>query len=404
MVAEPAGLAPGREAHVGHPESSRRIVRESLAAVRRHLGVEVAFVGRFGDGRRWVDFVDADAGFRPFEAGASDPVEETYCLRVADGRIPQLIPDTGSVQEVHPLPATWQFPVGSHIALPLESSDGVVIGTLCCFSREPDPDLRDRDLQVLRLFADVVSTHLQFLMTHEKATARTRQLLTDVIDGGGPAMALQPIVDLHEDRVYAYEALARFPATLGGTPDLWFSQAAAVGLGAELEAAAVRSALSLLPRLPQGTRLSLNLSAAALCDGEVAELFTADVLAHLVLELTEHTRVACYDTLTAHLARFRHGGAAIAVDDAGTGYAGLEHILRLRPDVLKLDRVLVDGVSAHPGKQAMVESMVSFTRRTGAHVVAEGVETGEDLQTLRGLGVPYAQGYYLGRPSSPLTP
>jgi EAL domain-containing protein (putative c-di-GMP-specific phosphodiesterase class I) len=118
----------------------------------------------------------------------------------------------------------------------------------------------------------------------------------------------------------------------------------------------------------------------------------------LVVELTEHQRVLMSAKLTYSLDQLRAAGVRIAVDDAGSGYAGLEHILDLRPDVLKLDRALVQGIAAHPGRQAMCDAMVRFAGRTGAVLVAEGVEDEEDLRVLRYLGVRHAQGFLLGRP------
>lgn len=118
-----------------------------------------------------------------------------------------------------------------------------------------------------------------------------------------------------------------------------------------------------------------------------------------MLELTEHHRIEGQQQLNAALDRVRQAGGRIAVDDAGSGYAGLQRILALRPEVLKLDRSLVHGVKGHLGQQAMCQAMVDFSRRMGADLVAEGVETEDDLLTLRGLGVSHAQGYLLGRPS-----
>jgi EAL domain-containing protein (putative c-di-GMP-specific phosphodiesterase class I) len=118
-----------------------------------------------------------------------------------------------------------------------------------------------------------------------------------------------------------------------------------------------------------------------------------------VVELTEHQSITPSRLLAHRLETLRGAGVRIAVDDAGSGYAGLERILHLRPEVLKLDRVLVQGVAQHAGRRAMCEAMVQFTRRTGAALVAEGVEEEPDLEVLRRLGVDFAQGYLLGLPT-----
>ena len=219
---------------------------------------------------------------------------------------------------------------------------------------------------------------------------------------GGPQIALQPIVELSSRRTASFEALARFPAVEENShwgPDRWFEEATAAGRGPELEAAALTAALARLGAVPASMRLSVNVSARALCASErVRALVTGDEAARLVVELTEHDQVDDYDRLWRILSRIRAAGGRIAVDDAGSGYAGLAHILRLRPEVLKLDRSLVQGIADDPSRQAMCIAMVGFTDRTGSALVAEGVEDPEDLEVLTSLGVPMAQGFLLGRP------
>ena len=381
------------------PESSRRVICSSLQAVRHHLGMEVAFVGRFDHGRRIFEFVDAGDSFCPIHQGDSDPREGSYCDLVASGRIPELIPDTSEVPEVVDLPVTREVPVGSHISVPLRSASGETFGTFCCFSRQADPTLRQRDLDVLKVVGEVVAEHLHFLLGHREAHDEALSRVTAVLDTGGPAMALQPIVDLRSDRVSGFEALARFPREIGWTPDRWFAEAQAVGLGPELEVSAVGAALRLLPRLPEATSLAVNVSAHTLAaSDDVARIMARHEPSRLILEITEHERLVLDDTTRERLARLRSSGVRVAVDDAGSGYAGLEHILQVSPDVLKLDRVLVQGIAEDPARQAMCDAMVRFTARTGATLVAEGVEADTDLETLRYLGVRHAQGYLLGRP------
>lgn len=391
----PPSVRPGNT-----PESSRQVIASSLNAVRNHLGMDVAFVGRFERGRRIFEFVDDAGSFCPVAPGGSDPEEDTYCHLVASGRIPELIPDTADVPEVQTVPATNVLPVGSHLSVPLRGVDGVPFGTFCCFSRRPRPDLAHEDLNALRVVGDIVAAHLHFLLGHREASDETYERITAVLDSGGPTMALQPVFDLRRDEVDGYEALARFGGGLDWTPDRWFAEAAMIGLGPQLEAAAVAAALRLLPRLPEGTSLGVNVSAAALAHSDtIVEMLTSTSPRRLVLELTEHERLVLGDGVSERLAKLREAGVRIAADDAGSGYAGLEHILQLDPDVLKLDRALVQGIADDPARQAMCDAMVRFVARTGAALVAEGVETQTDLDVLKYLGVHAAQGYLLGRPT-----
>jgi EAL domain-containing protein (putative c-di-GMP-specific phosphodiesterase class I) len=278
--------------------------------------------------------------------------------------------------------------------------DGDTFGTFCCFSREPRPDLGEDDLNVLKVVGDVVAVHLHYLLGHREASDDTYARITGVLESGGPTMALQPVFDLRRDRVDGFEALARFGGDTDWTPDRWFAEAATVGLGPQLEAAAVASALRLLPRLPDGTTLGVNVSAAALAASDaIVQMMTSTSPRRLVLELTEHERLVLVGGVSERLAQLREAGVRIAADDAGSGYAGLQHILQLDPDVLKLDRALVQGISEDPARQAMCDAMVRFAARTGAALVAEGVETQGDLDVLKYLGVHAAQGYLLGRPT-----
>jgi hypothetical protein len=123
-------------------------------------------------------------------------------------------------------------------------------------------------------------------------------------------------------------------------------------------------------------------------------------LSGVVLELTEHTRLDGAGRAGAVLDAVRGAGALVAMDDAGTGYAGLELLLELRPDMVKLDRALVSGIDADPVKRTLVQVFGDLVGRMDGWVLAEGIETPAELDTVIGLGVPLAQGWALGRPQA----
>jgi EAL domain-containing protein (putative c-di-GMP-specific phosphodiesterase class I) len=126
-----------------------------------------------------------------------------------------------------------------------------------------------------------------------------------------------------------------------------------------------------------------------------------DDLSNVVIEITEHELASEDGSLEEGLARLRNRGARIAVDDAGAGYAGLNQIMRVQPEIIKLDRSLVEGVHADGAKAALIEFFVLFASRVGAKVCAEGIETVDELRAVVNLGVTFGQGYLLGRPSEP---
>ncbi len=209
--------------------------------------------------------------------------------------------------------------------------------------------------------------------------------------------AFQPVMEVATGRVAGYEALARFAPPFARPPQLWFAQAHRCGLGPALEAAAVRAALA-VPGRPAGTFLALNVSPAALLSPEVKAALPLD-LDGIAIELTEHEAFDEDVALELALVTLRERGARIALDDAGAGYAGLQQLIRLRPDIVKVDRSLVAGIHADASKRALLEALARFSGTTGAAVCAEGVEEAAELRALAGLDVTYAQGYALARPA-----
>lgn len=212
---------------------------------------------------------------------------------------------------------------------------------------------------------------------------------------------LQPIVALDTGQVWGVEALARFPGHPQPGPAQWFASALRDGRGPELEELALRGALDVLALLPSELRLTVNLSAQALLSAAVQELLLETADPRVVVELTEHEQVADYPALLRVLAAVRELGMGVGIDDFGAGHSSLQHVLHLEPEVVKLDLALVQGVGQCARRQALVEVMLGFCRKTGAVLVAEGVETTDDLAQLARLGVGLAQGWVLARPAPP---
>lgn len=227
-------------------------------------------------------------------------------------------------------------------------------------------------------------------------------LIDGVIAGHRLRSLYQPIVDLQRRVVTGYEALTRVDADVAVGPDRWFAEAAARGRLGELEALAVRSALSRRDRLPPNCFLTVNLDPESLLERRVMDEF--DHLGRLdgiVVEVTEHRPMTEPAAQRSALERLRAAGAMIAVDDAGTGHSGLQQILDLRPAILKLDRALVEGIDGDEAKVALVEMIGLFADRIDAWLLAEGVETVAEARRLDRLGVPLVQGYWFSRPAPP---
>lgn len=231
---------------------------------------------------------------------------------------------------------------------------------------------------------------------------RSHSSVNYILHTGALRTVFQPIVSLTTGAVIGAEALSRFTADPHLAPDVWFQRAHDVGLGVELEFLALRTALASAANLPKHIYVSVNLSPQALAADELIPTLrqSAWPCTQLVVEVTEHVSVSDYAGLLDRVAQLRLLGVRIAVDDAGAGYASFRHILKLRPDYIKLDRGLVDGLDHDPAKRALAGAFVTFGREVDATIIAEGVETGHEVRAARALGMQAAQGYHLARPAA----
>lgn len=212
----------------------------------------------------------------------------------------------------------------------------------------------------------------------------------------------QPIVDLTDGRAAGYELLARVPAAWGVAPDHLFAQASRMGVAGTLQARVNQLAVDLLVRLPRGCFLTVNLDPMLLTDEAVlAPFLQQGALAPLVVEITENHWPKASGPAEDALAALRERGALLAVDDVGTGFAGLAQISRFRPEFVKLDRTLVADLGRDPGAELVVSALGRLCGQLDAWVVAEGVEYPGQLAVLVRLGVPLAQGWLLGAGEQP---
>jgi PAS domain S-box-containing protein len=231
-----------------------------------------------------------------------------------------------------------------------------------------------------------------------KAVDEKRRRLDAVIAGHDVQMALQPLVSLVTGEVAGVEALARFADGRG--PDQWFREAQECGRVRELDGLTFRRALDLFAQLPESVYLSVNASPDLLVDPGFCEALASSGLPlhRLVVEITEHARVPDYAALNSALGCLRQRGVRFAIDDTGAGYASLNHVLQLRPDIIKLDRGLILDLDEDAARRSLVTALVLLALEIGASVTGEGVETPDQLQALSTLGVDHAQGYLLCRP------
>jgi len=379
----------------GAPED-RSQIDAILDAVRQHLGMEIAFASRFEGDQRIFTNIRADIPV-PSRPGDSEPLDGTMCYHILGGRLPEMIRNAADLPFAQTLPIARLLPIGAHLTVPLRLKDGSIYGTFCCLSRSPDYSLTDRDLSTVRAFADLAVDQIEVQMRGESHRKTLAERIERAIASGQPAIFLQPIHRLDTGASAGAEALARFADAGIRPPDTWFNDAFQVGMGVDLELAAVRNALDAAAYVPPGHYLSINVSPESVLSGRLGPMLAGSGRDNLALELTEHAKVDDYALLIKALDILRPY-ARLAIDDVGAGYSSMRHIIALQPDILKLDMSLTRDVDCDPARRALAGAMVNFASRIGATIVAEGVEREEECAVLRELGVTYGQGYLFSRP------
>ncbi|WP_220457982.1 MULTISPECIES: EAL domain-containing protein [unclassified Actinotalea] len=377
-----------------------------LRQAREALGLSVSFLTRIQGDTQIMEVVDTSLPVF-LSDGARQRRDTTLCKTVLDGDAPEVMPDIRDHPAAMKQPAARFAHFRSYVSVPVTLSDGRLYGTFCAAGLTPERNLSERDAALLKVLASAAAMIIEPGVRERERREAIEHRLVPMMRAGGPRILLQPIVDLGTGLRTGAEALARFPADWRTTPDVVFAEAHDVDLGERLELLALERAAEHLAAI-EG-HLALNVSPAVLLSRACARFLRRLPLDRVVLELSEHSPVEDYDALRSALAGPRAAGMRLAIDDVGAGFASLRHIVLCAPDVIKLDRSIVDGVSADPVLTTLVEALVAFAHGNGTTVVAEGVETAADVAALRQLRVDEAQGWYFGRPGpadalAPLAP
>ncbi len=338
------------------------MVKRSLQAIRTHLDMEVAYVSEFVGDQIVFREVDAPGLEAMIKSGDARSLDEVYCRHILEGRLPELIPDTATEPVAMAMPITRAVPIGKHMSVPIRMQDGRVYGMFCCLGFKPDHSLHERDMQMMKVFAELAAFEIGREIEIAKLGKEKEDRIRTVIEKNQISMVYQPIWDLNEQRPDGFECLASLSA------------------------------------FPDHVYLAVNASPKTILSGELANTLVGMPAERIVLEITEHAHVDDYEGLLRALEPLRSRGVRLAVDDAGAGFSSLQHILQLRPDVIKLDMALTRHIHLDPARRALASALVAFARNTNSRIVAEGVETALELEALRAIGIEKAQGYFLGRP------
>ncbi|WP_425100141.1 sensor domain-containing phosphodiesterase [Tropicibacter sp. S64] len=381
------------------PENLRWKKRRILKALREMFDMDAAFISRFIDTDRVFEEVDMAPGDLPFrlQPGTGSDLTTSYCYRIALGITPELIAEAGIEPTVADIAETFALPVGGHISVPIRLSTGAIYGMLCAFSRQPKPDLTERDLAVFTLCAELLARDIEAMAVEQVLNPEDANQLQRALEKKDFRFFVQPIVSMSENRALGYELLTRFPERLGLTEDI-FRRAKYLDMMSSVEEVIARGANEVLECLPDGVFLSINFSVSSIEDLDFASIFRPQYRNRVVIEITEHEKVPNYESFGASVDALRALGFRIAIDDVGAGYSSLRHVLVLHPDYIKLDRSLVRGIDKDSERSTLVSALRAFARLQRAKVIAEGIETDGELAEIKRLGIDKGQGYRLGQP------
>ncbi|WP_425005437.1 EAL domain-containing protein [Mycolicibacterium sp. S3B2] len=394
MLVDGAGGLPAAES-----ETPVDLIRTMLSVLRRRLGLETAWLSSFRDDVQVFEVLDGNPEAMGLSCGAVASLAGSYCVRVIDGRLPSVIPDTSVNETTAILPITGELDLGAYVGVPVVGPDGSALGMVCAVSRQASPHLVELDLRIVERVAELIGLLIEPPSAPTNGAADRHAAVRRVVAQRDFEVVFQPVHDVHTATVVGLEALARFPCE-PFRPDAFLAQAASLGLGTELETAILTRVLSLLPQLPDDVFIAVNISPAAVQRAPWTDLLDCVDPTRIVLEITEHAAVENYGALDDALDVCRARGVRVAVDDVGAGFSSFSHVLELNPDFVKIDKSIIRNIDSDAARRRLAQAICEFAAQTGATAIAEGVETQAELDAVGAAGIRCAQGYYLGRPKS----
>lgn len=379
---------------------ARQEIGDMIEALRAHLDMDVAFVSRQVGGTHRIFTHVAARGVAPLASGDLNPNENSLCWLVIQGKLPERVNDTSLYEAAACLPITDAINVRSHFSVPMRRRNGQIHGSLCCFSYRPRPDIAERDMQMIRSVAAIVSDQIESRIELEERGEDAAAQIARLIVDDALTVIHQPIYDLTDWHLIGHECLMRHKASPDVSPRAVLDQARAAGRTLELELHMARKALATLDPAHPERFIAINVSPETLASPALGHIIPEGLASRLVIELNQQDTARDQAAIKEAI-RVLKERAWVAVSSDGVGFAGLQALVDLGPDIVKIDREFLAGVAADTSRRALVKALVQFAADTGVTLIAQGVETREDLQALRELGVRFAQGDVLGKPVAP---
>jgi len=369
----------------------REIEREyGVEAKRRAFGALAAIAQRLAD-----DMLDIDDLVLEGERGF-DEILVLLFRSLGDGRF--------YTQELHAFALAFRREVarrGSKLLYPYRRQPTEIASGVACLVRNPKIGVETQmrsGLEASRADADL-NVRLE--------ARKRRDRILDIILDRKVTSVYEPIVEVKSKTVYGYEALARGPqGTDLQAPLALFALAEREDLVFELDCLCRESGLRGAEGFPEGTRLFLNIRPTTIHDPNfraerlistlrACELSPRDV----VFEISEQESIRNFDAFKEVRDYYRGLGFRFALDDTGAGYAGLEALVEVSPDFIKVDRAFVSGIDHDPIRKEMLGALQRVSEKTSAQLIAEGLDTLEELETVGELGIAFWQGWLFGKPT-----
>lgn len=292
----------------------------------------------------------------------------------------------------------------SHFTAPVKSLTGTKIGTLICASPAQQRNITASEDRIASAIARLIAANIIVVTKAKHPQHDLERDIVQTLTQNRFSQVFQPIHRLSDMSVAGFEALTRFPDLRGMDTLQTFRAARTLGLGPQYDIHAVMQIVgATIETVRERGYISFNASHQTLMLDTITTLYewggTGLPRDGYIIEISEQDAIENFDALRVRLRKIRELGMKLAIDDVGAGQTGLQHILRLEPDMIKIDRSVTAEIVGHKASRAMLHALTNFGAQTDCEIVCEGVETEAQLAILHDLNVPYAQGYLLGRPA-----
>ena len=379
-------------------EDGKNLIQDILKSLRTEIGMDVAFIAEFSEGKRIFRYIDASEESPPVKPGDGDPIEHTYCQRVINGQLPDIIFDISSLPPHEQLAVAEDYKIRSYLCVPITFADGRIYGSLGCIGHQPNWQINQQDIQLMSAMAEVYGQwfnaqeriHDHQLDMEEKVRAALSGQLLEVL--------YQPIFDITQDKVVGFESLARIHSKDGLNPLSLFREAEALGHKVELELKAIRLGLQGLDYYRETQFVSVNASMDTALSPQLPDVLEHADMKRVVLEINDPMDLPIFSRVTKSLRTLLNRGLRIALDDRALGTEGLKQLDSLGPDIIKLKVRNVLHMKGDRLLKLQASPFSGYSEENTCKLIVEGIETEQQLKTILELGITHAQGYWLGEP------